>query len=55
VVFQLPEFEPASRWLMIMDTAYEHGLARGAVTPAGGSYTAEPRSLVLLQEQKAHE
>jgi isoamylase len=55
VVFQLPEFAHGSRWLMIMDTAYEHGLARGGVTPAGGSYTAEPRSLVLLQEQKAGE
>ncbi|HZN24167.1 MAG TPA: glycogen debranching protein GlgX, partial [Burkholderiales bacterium] len=55
VVFRLPDFEPGSRWLMIMDTAYEHGLGRGGVTPAGGTYTAEARSLVLLQEQKARE
>jgi glycogen operon protein len=55
VFFRLPEFPRAARWLMLMDTAYEHGLARGGVTPGGGVYTAEARSIVLLQQQKARE
>ena len=55
VFFRLPRFQHAARWLMIMDTAYEHGLARGGVTPGGGVYTAEARSIVLLQQQKARE
>jgi len=55
VFFRLPEFPRAARWLMVMDTAYEHGLALGGVTPAGGVYTAAARSIVLLQQQKARE
>jgi glycogen operon protein len=55
VFFRLPRFEHAARWLMVMDTAYEHGLARGGITPAGGVYTVEARSIVLLQQQKARE
>jgi glycogen operon protein len=55
VFFRLPQFERTARWLMIMDTAYEHGLERGGVTPAGGVYTTEARSIVLLLQQKARD
>jgi glycogen operon protein len=55
VEFRLPDFEPGTRWLMVMDTAFEDGLGRGGVTPSGGAYPAQARSMVLLQQQKAHE
>src|SRR5688572_1760564 len=53
--FALPQFYPGSRWLALMDTALEHGLARGGATPAGGLYSVQGRSIVLLQQQKAGE
>jgi hypothetical protein len=34
-----------------MDTAYEHGLARGHAIDAGEAYPLHARSIVLLQEQ----
>jgi isoamylase len=53
ISFMLPEYVPESRWLIVMDTAYEHGLARGHAIDAGAAYPLHGRSLVLLQEQHA--
>ena len=53
--FALPQFYPGSRWLVLMDTALELGLARGGATAAGGVYPVQGRSIVLLQQQKAGE
>jgi isoamylase len=53
IPFLLPKFVPEARWLIVMDTAYEHGLARGHAIDAGAAYPLHGRSLVLLQEQKA--
>jgi glycogen operon protein len=51
IPFLLPQYVPESRWLLVMDTAYEHGLARGHAVDAGETYPLHPRSIVLLQEQ----
>jgi glycogen operon protein len=53
VPFALPRFEPDTRWIAVMDTAHEEGLARGPVTEAGGAYVVHAQSIVLLQQQKA--
>jgi glycogen operon protein len=55
VRFRLPDFEAGSRWLMVVDTAFLDGLARGGATAGGAWYTVHDRALVLLQQQKAHE
>ena len=53
ISFLLPAYVPESRWLIVMDTAYEHGLSRGHAIDAGEAYPLHGRSLVLLQEQHA--
>jgi glycogen operon protein len=53
IPFVLPRYVPEARWLIVMDTAYEDGLARGHAIDAGAAYPLHGRSLVLLQEQKA--
>jgi glycogen operon protein len=55
VRFRLPDFEAGSRWLMVVDTAFLDGLARGGATAGGAWYMVHDRALVLLQQQKAHE
>jgi isoamylase len=55
VRFRLPDFEPGSRWLMVVDTAFLDGLARGGATAGGAWCTVRERALVLLQQQKAQE
>jgi glycogen operon protein len=55
VSFTLPTLDVDSRWLTVMDTAREDGLARGGVTQAGATYTVHDHSMVLLQLQKAGE
>jgi glycogen operon protein len=55
IAFVLPTFLPDSRWLVVMDTAHEAGLARGGALSAGSNYALQARSLVLLQQQKAGE
>ena len=52
VAFTLPNHAVGLRWLMVLDTAHEHGLARGGVFDGGSAYALKGRSLVLLQEQK---
>ena len=53
ISFRLPDFGSGSRWLALMDTAYEDGLARDGAFNAGSDYALQSRSVVLLQEQKA--
>jgi glycogen operon protein len=48
-------FLPGARWLTVMDTAYEHGLGRGATIEGGSVYPLRGRSLALLQQQKVGE
>ena len=55
IPFALPQFAAETRWLMVMDTAYEDGLARGGVIQARSTYALRGRSIVLLQQQKANE
>jgi isoamylase len=55
IPFPLPRFLPGARWLTVMDTAYEHGLARGPTIEGGGVYPLRRRSLALLQQQKPGE
>ncbi|MGZ5093496.1 MAG: glycogen debranching protein GlgX [Burkholderiales bacterium] len=55
IPFVLPQLLPESRWLMVMDTAYQDGLARGGALQAGNKYALQGRSLVLLQQQKVME
>jgi isoamylase len=55
IPFVLPQLLPESRWLMVVDTAYESGLTRGGAFQAGSAYGLQGRSLVLLQQQKAAE
>jgi len=52
VAFTLPNHAVGLRWLMVLDTAHEHGLARGGVFDGGSAYALKGRSLALLQEQK---
>ena len=47
IPFPLPRFLPGARWLTVMDTAYEHGLARGPTIEDGGVYPLRRRSLAL--------
>ena len=53
--FLLPNDVPESRWLMVLDTAYENGLARGHAIDAGEAYPLHARSLVLLEQQRRGE
>ncbi|MES2564469.1 MAG: glycogen debranching protein GlgX [Pseudomonadota bacterium] len=52
ISFLLPHYVPESCWLTLMDTACEHGLARGRTFDAGDPYPLRARSLVLLQQQQ---
>jgi hypothetical protein len=40
------------RWLAVMDTTVEDGLARDGVFEGGSAYRLKGRSLALLQQQK---
>jgi isoamylase len=51
IQFQLPTFTPEARWLLVMDTSHEEGLARGNAVDAGGVYALKGRALALLQQQ----
>ena len=53
VSFRLPQFESGTRWLMVVDTARDEGLARGRGPVSNGMYAVGARSIVLLQQQKA--
>ncbi|GIX28169.1 MAG: glycogen operon protein GlgX homolog [Burkholderiales bacterium] len=52
IPFSLPQLAGGPRWLVVLDTAYEEGLAWDGVYMAGASYPLQGRSLALLQQQK---
>ena len=52
IAFQPPRFAAGSRWLVVMDTSYQDGLARDGVFDPAHPYALKGRSLALLQEQK---
>jgi glycogen operon protein len=52
IAFTLPNHAAGLRWLMVMDTTFEHGLTRGGVSEGAGTYPLRGRSLALLQQQK---
>ena len=52
VPFTLPQFAADSRWLLVLDTSFEEGLARGGVLDAQSIYPLQGRSLALLQRQR---
>jgi glycogen operon protein len=51
IAFTLPNHAAGVRWLAVMDTTVEDGLARGAAHDGGSAYPLKGRSLVLLQQQ----
>ncbi len=51
LAFQLPSREAGIRWLVVMDTTHEEGLARNGAFDAGANYPLKGRSLALLQQQ----
>ena len=55
IEFQLPSFVPDTRWLIVMDTAFQDGLVAGGAIDAGHAYPLYARSLALLEQQKAAE
>jgi len=53
IAFKLPNHTEGLRWLIVLDTTLEQGLARGGACDGGSVYPLKGRSLALLQEQKA--
>jgi glycogen operon protein len=53
IEFRLPGGEAGSRWLAVLDTTHEEGLARNGAFEAGGTYPLKGRSLALMQQQRA--
>ena len=53
ISFRLPDFAGGARWVVLMDTAHEDGLARDGAFAAGSEYALRSRSVALLLEQKA--
>jgi glycogen operon protein len=51
--FTLPQFAPDSRWLVVLDTAHDHGLSRSGVYEPQSIYPLQGRSLALLQRQRS--
>ena len=52
VPFRLPQLDAATRWLVLLDTALEGGLARDGAYDAGAEYPLQGRALALLQRQR---
>jgi glycogen operon protein len=50
IPFALPEFRAGSSWQVLLDTAYEQGLAMDGRFPGGARYDLQGRSLALLTE-----
>ena len=53
LAFTLPNHTEGLRWMTVLDTTHEHGLARGSVLDGGSAYSLKGRSLALLQKQEA--
>ena len=52
LAFTLPRREAGMRWLVVMDTTHEEGLARNGAFEAGSIYPLKGRSQALLQQQR---
>ncbi|WP_333839358.1 glycogen debranching protein GlgX [Pelomicrobium sp.] len=52
IPFTLPQLAGGPRWLVVLDTAYEEGLAWDGMYMAGSAYPLQGRSLALLQQQR---
>ncbi|MNC86023.1 hypothetical protein D3C83_16500 [compost metagenome] len=52
IAFTLPNHAESLRWMTVLDTTHEHGLARGGVYAGGSAYRLKGRSLALLQKQE---
>jgi glycogen operon protein len=52
ISFRLPD-QAGVRWLVVLDTTHEEGLARNGAFDAGGTYPLKGRSLALMQQQRA--
>jgi len=50
IPFTLPQFRPGTSWQVLLDTAYEQGLAMGGRFAANARYDLRGRSLALLTE-----
>ena len=50
IAFALPEFRPGSTWQVLLDTAYEQGLAVDGRFPGAARYDLQGRSLALFTE-----
>jgi glycogen operon protein len=50
--FTLPRFAPDSRWLTVLDTTHDNGLARSGAYEPQSLYPLHGRSLALLQRQR---
>ncbi len=48
--FALPEFRAGSTWQVLLDTAYEQGLAMDGRFPGAARYDLQGRSLALFTE-----
>jgi glycogen operon protein len=55
VHFLLPKFVSDARWLIVVDTAFQEGLAPGGAIDSGHVYPLYGRSLALLRQQKVEE
>jgi isoamylase len=53
IEFRLPAPVADARWLTVLDTALDCGLARGGVIQPNGTYPLKGRSLALLQQQNS--
>ena len=53
IEFRLPQLAGGARWLTVLDTAHDGGLARGGAIESGATYGLQGRALVLLQQQSA--
>jgi glycogen operon protein len=53
IEFALPQFVPGALWQVLVDTAYEQGLAVDGRFPAGERYGLQGRSLALMAEVRA--
>jgi glycogen operon protein len=53
IPFTLPAPRPGTAWQVLVDTAYEHGLAMDGRYPGTAQYPLQGRSLALLMEVEA--
>ncbi|MBI2289377.1 MAG: glycogen debranching protein GlgX [Betaproteobacteria bacterium] len=52
IAFSLPNHAAARRWLVVIDTTHEDGLAHDGTFDGGSPYPLKGRSLALLRQQK---